>query len=99
MSAILIARIRHFTVHRLIGVPCDIWEPTSIIRLKEMKRIFNDLHIPMRQLQPSGHRCRFADAVYTFVRRISLPFDTPSEIPTTRVYSDVVLADIPPLQE
>lgn len=94
MSAIFNAQVLQTTMQRPIGTIWGIGAPASVIWLKETKKIFNALQLPIHQLQHSRHSFRFADAIYTSIERASLPLEKLPGIPVISVYFDIVWAYI-----
>lgn len=79
------------------GFCIDTGAPTSVIGIKELRRIFGKFGRRLQGLLGSDRRFRFADAVFESLGRIDLPLATPNGIPTVFLSLDVVSADVPAL--
>lgn len=79
------------------GFCVDTGAPTSVIGLKELRRIFNQLGRRLPILRHSPKRFQFADASFDSLGKIDLPLATPAGIQAIFVTLDVVSADVPAL--
>lgn len=75
----------------------DIGATLSFIGRRDLNLILNFASMHHRSVRPSQNRFRFANAVYDFLRKISVPLMTPLGIPKVRLDEDIVAADVPVL--
>lgn len=79
------------------GFCVDTGAPSSVIGLKELRRIANVYGRRLIRLRKSLKRFRFADASFNSLGQVEIPLATPGHLKPIYVNLDVVSADVPAL--
>ena len=80
----------------------DIGAPSSVIGIRERRRIYSAAGVRMKELKKSKRRFRFCDSVFQSLGKISLIYlrlhlETPIGMSDKYVQMDMVSADVPAL--
>ena len=75
----------------------DTGAPSSVIGLKELRRILQHQSLRATPTLKSLNRFRFADYTFQFLGQVDLPLSTPNNRPPIHVTFDIVAAYVPAL--
>lgn len=80
-----------------IGIRADTSAPRSVIGLKELNLLQNQLEIRNIKGKPSQHDFKFPNATYSSLGSVVLPLYTPPGVLTIYAKLEIVPADVPTL--
>lgn len=79
------------------GFFVDTGAPTSVIGLKELRRLANEYGRDLLRLRRSMKTFRFSDTTFESLGQVEIPLATPNHVHPIMVTLDVVSRDVPAL--